>query len=137
MLATATHDHKRGEDLRARLAVISEIPDQWAGFLAQCRAIDAERPDPADEIMLYQMIVGSWPPELEFSDAAGCKALTERLAAWQQKALREAKLRTSWTAPNEAYEALAGNFLTTMLQPGSAFLPVVRSFVDTIAPAGA
>src|SRR6202008_1020937 len=49
MLATATHDHKRGEDLRARLAVISEIPDEWAAFLAQCRSIAAERPDPADE----------------------------------------------------------------------------------------
>ncbi|MEA2770048.1 MAG: (1-_4)-alpha-D-glucan 1-alpha-D-glucosylmutase, partial [Acetobacteraceae bacterium] len=74
MLATATHDHKRGEDLRARLAVISEVPDDWAAFLAQCRAIEAKRPDPGDEIMLYQMIVGGWPLDLDTSDAAGCQA---------------------------------------------------------------
>jgi len=137
MLATATHDHKRGEDLRARLAVISEIPDAWAGFLAQCHQIDGPRPDPADEIMLYQMIVGAWPPELDPGDAAGCKALAERLAGWQQKALREAKLRTSWTAPNEAYESLAVNFLTGLVRPGSEFLRLATAFINRIAPAGA
>ena len=68
MLATATHDHKRGEDLRARLAVISEIPEKWAAFLAQCRSISADRPDPGDEIMLYQMIIGAWPTQLDPSD---------------------------------------------------------------------
>ena len=61
MLATATHDHKRGEDLRARLAIITEIPDDWATFLAQCQRVATNPPDPADEIMLYQMIVGAWP----------------------------------------------------------------------------
>jgi len=137
MLATATHDHKRGEDLRARLAVISEVPDEWAAFLAQCRALEAKRPDPADEIMLYQMIIGAWPLELDFSDDAGCNALAERLAAWQQKALREAKLRTDWTTPNETYEATARNFLFGLLSSDGDFLPVVRSFIDLIAPAGA
>ncbi len=137
MLATATHDHKRGEDLRARLAVISEIPDAWAGFLAQCHAIEARRPDPADEIMLYQMIVGAWPLDLDLADSAGCHAFAERLAAWQQKALREAKLRTDWTAPNEDYETTARDFLFGLFQPSSGFLPVARSFIDRIAPAGA
>jgi (1->4)-alpha-D-glucan 1-alpha-D-glucosylmutase len=137
MLATATHDHKRGEDLRARLAVISEIPDDWAAFLAQCRALDAVRPDPADEIMLYQMVVGAWPLGLDSSDAAGCKAFAQRLAAWQQKALREAKLRTDWTAPNETYETTARNFLFSLFSPDAAFLPLARSFIDRIAPAGA
>ena len=137
MLATATHDHKRGEDLRARLAVISEIPDDWAAFLTQCRTLDAVRPDPADEIMLYQMIVGAWPLQLDQSDAAGCHAFAERLAAWQQKALREAKLRTDWTAPNEAYEARARDFLFSLFSPGRGFLPLARSFIERIAPAGA
>jgi (1->4)-alpha-D-glucan 1-alpha-D-glucosylmutase len=137
MLATATHDHKRGEDLRARLAVISEIPDAWHAFLTQCRAIEAERPDPADEIMLYQMIVGAWPLDLDPSDEPGRQALMERLGLWQQKALREAKLRTSWATPNEAYESLAANFLSGLLGPNSAFPAIVRSFVDIIAPAGA
>jgi (1->4)-alpha-D-glucan 1-alpha-D-glucosylmutase len=137
ILATATHDHKRGEDLRARLAVISEIPDDWAAFLRQCQAIPADRPDPADEIMLYQMIVGSWPLNLSPSDKAGCQALQQRLAGWQQKALREAKLRTNWTAPNEEYENKANSFLAAVLRPDSAFRPVVQALVDRIAPAGA
>jgi (1->4)-alpha-D-glucan 1-alpha-D-glucosylmutase len=136
MLTTATHDHKRGEDLRARLAVISEIPDAWAAFLTQCRAIGGQKPDPADEIMLYQMIVGAWPPELTQSDAAGCKAFVERLAGWQQKALREAKLRTDWTTPNETYEATARDFLFGLFERNGQFLSIAQSFIDTIAPAG-
>jgi (1->4)-alpha-D-glucan 1-alpha-D-glucosylmutase len=137
MLATATHDHKRGEDVRARLAVISEIPDEWAAFLKQCRAIEARRPDPADEIMLYQMIVGAWPLQLSPSNEAGCKAFAERLAAWQQKALREAKLHTDWTAHNETYETTARNFLFSLFSPSGGFLPIARSFIDMIAAAGA
>jgi len=142
MLATATHDHKRGEDLRARLAVISEVPDAWAALLTQCQALTAQaaaatRPDPADEIMLYQMIVGAWPPALNPSDEAGCKAFAERLAGWQQKALREAKLRTDWTAPNEQYETTARDFLFSLVARGSRFLPIAHSFIDLISPAGA
>jgi (1->4)-alpha-D-glucan 1-alpha-D-glucosylmutase len=137
MLATATHDHKRGEDLRARLAVISEIPGKWSAFLSQCRSMPAKRPDPADEIMLYQMIVGAWPLGLRASDAAGCAAFAERLAGWQQKALREAKLRSDWTAPNEPYEAIARDFLFHLFLPTNGFLPLAHSFVETIAPAGA
>ena len=136
MLATATHDHKRGEDLRARLAVISEIPEDWATFLQQCRAIEAERPDPGDEVMLYEMIIGAWPLDLDPADAAGCQAFQERLAGWQQKALREAKLRTNWTAPNEAYERIAADFLTAVLRPDSAFRPVIQAFIERIAAAG-
>jgi (1->4)-alpha-D-glucan 1-alpha-D-glucosylmutase len=137
MLATATHDHKRGEDLRARLAVISEIPDAWVAFLTKCHALDGQKPDPADAIMLYQMIVGAWPPGLDPSDAAGCQAFAERLAVWQQKALREAKLRTGWTAPNESYETTARDFLFSLFAPNGGFLPIAQSFIDTIAPAGA
>jgi malto-oligosyltrehalose synthase len=137
MLATATHDHKRGEDLRARLAVISEVPEEWAAFLGECQAIGAGRLDPADEIMLYQMIVGAWPLDLNIADEAGCYAFAERLAAWQQKAMREAKLRTDWTAPSESYETAARNFLFSLFDPYGDFLPIARSFVDMIAPSGA
>ncbi len=137
MLATATHDHKRGEDLRARLAVISEIPDQWAAFIRDCHEIDAVPPDAGDEIMLYQMIVGAWPPALSPTDAGGCQDLAERLAAWQEKALREAKLRTDWTTPNGDYEAKARDFLHALLAPGSRFLPLAHAFIEGIAPAGA
>ena len=87
--------------------------------------------------MLYQMIVGAWPPELDASDEAGCHAFAERLAGWQQKALREAKLRTNWTAPNEEYEAIARNFLFNVFSRQGAFLSLAQSFTDMIAPTGA
>ncbi|HEX2919016.1 MAG TPA: malto-oligosyltrehalose synthase, partial [Edaphobacter sp.] len=83
MLATATHDHKRGEDVRARLAVLSELPDEWADLVRRCMAMEADRPAPADEIMLYQMIVGAWPLKLEPTDAQGCDAFRDRIVAWQ------------------------------------------------------
>ncbi|WP_204848366.1 malto-oligosyltrehalose synthase [Rhodopila globiformis] len=139
MLATATHDHKRGEDLRARLAVISEMPEAWEDFVRRCLDLnkDAARPDPGDEIMLYQMIVGAWPLQLDASDEAGRQQFVERLAGWQQKALREAKLRTDWTQPNEAYEAAAGDFLARLFEPGNGFLPLARDFIDQIAAPGA
>jgi (1->4)-alpha-D-glucan 1-alpha-D-glucosylmutase len=139
MLATATHDHKRGEDLRARLAVISEVPDAWDSFVRSCLELDPEaaRPDPGDEIMLYQMIVGAWPLELDASDSAGIGQFVERLAGWQQKALREAKLRTDWTEPNVEYEKTALEFLQRLFEPRSGFLALARPFIDLIAPAGA
>lgn len=141
MLATATHDHKRGEDVRARLAVLSEMPAawgetvrRWMAINAHCRSeIDgAPCPSPADEIMLYQTIVGAWPllPDLH-------KTLTERLAAWQQKALREAKLHTSWTEPNLPYEAAARAFLYVVMDDRRRFLPEVAAIVSRIAAAGA
>jgi (1->4)-alpha-D-glucan 1-alpha-D-glucosylmutase len=137
MLATATHDHKRGEDLRARLAVISELPDQWDALLRHCLSIEAVRPEPADEIMLYQMIIGAWPLDLEPNNEAGRMAFAQRLAGWQEKALREAKLHTDWIAPDTGYETIARDFLFTVLSSKGEFLPVLQSFIEKIAPAGA
>jgi (1->4)-alpha-D-glucan 1-alpha-D-glucosylmutase len=139
MLATATHDHKRGEDLRARLAVLSEIPDEWAGFLDHIRKLPCpiDRPDPGDEIMLYQMIVGAWPLDLDPKDDEGCRSFATRLAGWQEKALREAKLRTDWTAPDETYESVARDYLFHLFSPGSPFRTLLQSFAASLAPAGA
>ncbi|HEY4174908.1 MAG TPA: malto-oligosyltrehalose synthase [Rhodopila sp.] len=134
MLATATHDHKRGEDLRARLAVISEVPDEWAAFATKLHGMGGQKLDPGDAIMLYQMIVGAWPTQLSPADEPACQAFAERLAVWQQKALREAKLRTDWTAPNKAYEVTARNFLFRLFAEQRICL---HDFVDTIAPTGA
>jgi (1->4)-alpha-D-glucan 1-alpha-D-glucosylmutase len=113
------------------------MPGEWSAFVSQCRSIEAAKPDPADEIMLYQMIVGAWPTGLLPSDEAGCRSFAERLAAWQQKALREAKLHTDWTAPNQHYETVARDFLFSLFSPQGQFLPLAQSFVDMIAPAGA
>lgn len=143
MLATATHDHKRGEDVRARLAALSECPDAWIEASARWFAMnDAIRPkgfDPADEYMLYQMLVGAWPLRLERGDPAGLEEFRERIAAWQIKALREGKLRSSWSAPNEAYEGAAGDFLAAALNPARSggFLDDLVGFVARLAPTGA
>ena len=112
MLATATHDHKRGEDVRARLAVLERDADDWAAavprWIAQCDPLrSAALPHPGDIAMLLQMIVGAWPLDLGVDDAEGRRAFAERLAQWQEKALREAKLATDWAEPNETYENAA------------------------------
>jgi (1->4)-alpha-D-glucan 1-alpha-D-glucosylmutase len=146
MLATATHDHKRGEDVRARLAVLSEIPDEWSAALERwvrqsaplCEAIaGAQAPHPRDIALLLQMIVGAWPPDLAIEDAARCKEFAARLAGWQQKALREAKLVTDWIAPNEPYESAARAFLTRLFAGEADLLPDIARFARRIGPAGA
>lgn len=150
MLATATHDHKRGEDVTARLAVLSEMPEQWRDCLdrwrkmnARCRSqpplqSQAPAPSPADEAMLYQTLIGVWPIGLKATNAEGIAVLKERVSQWQQKALREAKSNTDWVEPNLAYEQACDDFLTAILaNPGSnVFVAELTAFVAEIAPAG-
>jgi (1->4)-alpha-D-glucan 1-alpha-D-glucosylmutase len=144
LLATATHDHKRGEDVRARLAVLSEQADKWASLLpgwiersAPLRSGDA--PSAGDIAMLLQMIIGAWPLDLHREDVSGRRAFAERLSTWQQKALREAKLRSDWAAPDEAYERAAKEFLMKLLAEAqiTQLLDEIAAFVERIAPAGA
>ncbi len=147
LLATATHDHKRGEDTRARLAVISELPGEWEAALTRWIRLNAPlkkdvggpAPDACDEVMLYESLVGAWPLGLSADDAEGVAALAERLAAWQEKALREAKRHTGWAVPNEAYEAACRDFLHQILAPdrSARVLQEVADFVERIASAGA
>jgi (1->4)-alpha-D-glucan 1-alpha-D-glucosylmutase len=148
MLATATHDHKRGEDARVRLAVIAEIPDEWEAALTRwmrlnnslIRDLDSGRaPSAGDEIMLYQTLIAAWPIDLDPNNTEGVKAFSERVFAWWEKSIREAKLRTGWTAPDEAYEAACREFLTGILdadrhaQTGTE----IAAFAARIGPAGA
>lgn len=146
MLATATHDHKRGEDLRARLAVLATIPDRWANVVRRWRERNATRkpvldgvrgPDATDEYILYQMLVGAWPVNLHADDAAGRAALCARLVAWQEKAVREAKRHSGWTEPNLAYESACSKFCETLLAAPDAFVTELADFVNSIAAAGA
>ena len=221
LIATATHDHKRGEDVRARLAVLSEMAEEWTATLrawstlnaphrrafgstqaigetdpgvADARSMRAKgttahpgalpkagatapsasspasaasaapaappatsstglslactplpgltpnwAPGPTAEAMLYQTLAGAWPYELDYTDAAGVQAFAERVAQWQLKALREAKLQTSWHANDEAYEAASRAFLLDILAPQrrDGFLRELASFVARIARAGA
>ena len=142
MLATATHDHKRGEDVRARLAVLSERPQAWAERVAhwsELNAGSAQAVDPLDLYPLYQTLVGAWPLDLRPDDAAGLASFRDRVGGWWRKALREAKLNSSWAAPDKAYEGACLDFLATALDPGrsGAFLAELTAFVDEVAPAGA
>jgi (1->4)-alpha-D-glucan 1-alpha-D-glucosylmutase len=144
MLATATHDHKRGEDVRARLAVLSELPHDWTSNLS--RWIDAAaplrrdgQPVAADIAMLLQMIVGAWPLDLKLEDAAGRGAFAGRLAGWQEKALREAKLRSDWSEPDRTYEGAARALLVGLIGDGKLpdLLAEIFAFTQRIAAAGA
>ncbi|WP_263145814.1 malto-oligosyltrehalose synthase [Pseudomonas sp. RIT-PI-AD] len=125
LLTTATHDHKRGEDTRARLAVVSERAawfnekiQYWYGLAAPLREAlaDGSAPAPGDELMLYQTLLASWPLSLQPQDEAGLTAYAERVWRWQEKAIREAKLRSTWNAPNDAYEQACRAFLFGLLE---------------------
>lgn len=138
LLATATHDHKRGEDARARLAVLSERADWYAERARHWRQLAEPirqalpgdlTPTPADELMLFQTLLGSWPLELSADDAEGLASFCDRLIDWQRKALREAKLRSSWNAPDEAYEAACHGFLQALLSSPQG-LPLRRSLAE-------
>jgi (1->4)-alpha-D-glucan 1-alpha-D-glucosylmutase len=142
MLATATHDHKRGEDVRARLAVLSEMPRQWAQASSrwlQWQGMAAGTPAQAIErYLLFQTLVGAWPPGLACHDRPGVQRYIERVAQWQIKALREAKRSSSWFNPDLAYEQASTDFVHS-LEPGGQrdrLLPDIADFVQTVAPAG-
>ncbi|MBV9419848.1 MAG: malto-oligosyltrehalose synthase [Alphaproteobacteria bacterium] len=128
MLATATHDHKRGADVRARLAALSEIPDIWEEEVRAWFDLNAPfRTDMigrGDEYQLYQTLVGGWPLDVE------------RVLAWREKSLREAKLQTSWAAPNADVEKAHADFIRAILAASHAFRPRLGAFVARLAPAG-
>jgi (1->4)-alpha-D-glucan 1-alpha-D-glucosylmutase len=143
LLATATHDTKRGEDARARLAVLSDAADDWLATVARWRERNAalragaDAPDAIDEMILYQSLVGAWP--LAFDDEPGRDAFRARAAAWWRKALREAKRHSSWAEPNTAYEDACLRFLDALFARGEhgCGADAIAAWVDTIAAAGA
>ena len=148
MLASATHDHKRGEDVRARIHGLSELPLEWRQRVRRwarlnrfkVREVDGRRvPGRNDQYLLYQTLVGSWPLGLGADDAEGLAAYGERIAAYMVKACREAKQRTSWTAPDQDYEDGLERFVGRILDPqdGRAFLADFLGFQAQIAVVGA
>jgi (1->4)-alpha-D-glucan 1-alpha-D-glucosylmutase len=143
LLATATHDHKRGEDSRARLAILSELPEEWgdvvASWFRQNTPQRSSTLDPADEYQLYQSLVGAWPFDLQPDDETGLAQFAERIAGWRLKSLREAKLRTSWNDPDESFETANTQFVEAILDSrrSAQFLSSLRRFVERIAGAGA
>jgi (1->4)-alpha-D-glucan 1-alpha-D-glucosylmutase len=141
LLATATHDHKRGEDVRARLAVLSEITDEWSDatkrwFRLNARLRDPQL-DPGDEYQLYQTLVGSWPLELASDDTSALAEFSGRILGWRLKSLHEEKIHTSWGDPDARYDRASGAFVRRLLDPASSpeFLRDLADFVQKIAPA--
>ncbi|MES2354096.1 MAG: malto-oligosyltrehalose synthase [Pseudomonadota bacterium] len=136
MLATSTHDGKRSEDVRARINVLSEVPALWRRRLRRwsqlnrrkkTRAESSDFPSRNDEYLIYQTLIGAWP--LHEAELAG---FTERIEQYMLKAVREAKVHSSWLNPNAEYESGLSKFVTALLVPGEKnlfladFLPFQR-----------
>jgi (1->4)-alpha-D-glucan 1-alpha-D-glucosylmutase len=148
LLATATHDHKRGEDVRARLAVLSELPLEWTRRVRRWRQMNRRkrgelngRPAPShnDEYLFYQTVLGAWPPELIAPGFDGIKEFRKRIDAYLRKSAREASVHTSWVAPQEDYEHALSDFVGRVLDPALSqpFLEDLYGFAEQVAVTGA
>lgn len=145
LLATATHDTKRGEDLRARVNVLSEIPEEWRQAVLKWSRLNADKktevegrpaPDSNDEYFLYQTLVGAWINEAE--NGSGSEGFRARISQYMLKAFREAKAHTSWTDPNLPYEQATQRFIEQILTHSAAntFLDDFMLFHRNIAVFG-
>ena len=139
MLASSTHDTKRSEDARARINALSEIPARWYRAARRWQNInrdlktmieDHAAPDANEEYLLYQTLVGAWP--LEAPDGQ----FVRRIQEYMVKALREAKIHSSWLSPNEEYEQAARDFISKILSPDGVFAKDFAEFQAPIARAG-
>src|SRR5262245_1534837 len=142
MLASSTHDTKRSEDARARVNALSEIPVRWYRAVRRWQDMnrdlktaieDMPAPDANEEFLLYQTLLGAWP-----LDAAGepPQSFVQRIQEYMIKALREAKIHSSWLNPDEEYEQAAGDFISKILTPDGAFAKDFAEFQAPIARAG-
>ncbi len=142
LLATSTHDTKRSEDVRARMLAISEVPQLWRSSLQRWRVInkrwkrnleDAAAPDANEEYLFYQTLLGTWPMDAAGrAEPAATAEYIERIQAYMAKALKEAKMNTSWIQPNEQWDAAMSDFVARVLDSSpknkfvAAFLPVAE-----------
>lgn len=142
LLCTSTHDTKRSADVRSRLDVLSEMPDEWLASVRRWRRLLAPHrgrgrggaaPDAATEWLILQSIVGVWPVEAPAQAAAG--DLKDRVVEYMVKANREAKVRTSWTAPDDVYERAVESYIAAALQH-ETFVAEVAAFASRIGLAG-
>lgn len=124
MVTTATHDTKRGEDTRIRISSLSEIPDRWAQAVRRWAEMNRkhrrhDKPDPNDEYMIYQTLVGAWPLEID------------RLTEFLIKAVREAKVHTDWVFPNADYEDAIAAFAAAILD-NVEFVRDLEAFIEPL-----
>ena len=149
LLATSTHDTKRSEDVRARIVAISEIPElcrrslqRWHTANQRWKRMvnDLEAPDANEEYLLYQTLLGNWPMQANGEPEPVPPAeYIERIQAYMTKALKEAKINTSWIQPNEDWDAAMRDFIVQILEsaPRNKFLPIFLPVAKEIARLGA
>ncbi|MGB8480795.1 MAG: malto-oligosyltrehalose synthase [Acidobacteriaceae bacterium] len=140
MLTTSTHDTKRGEDARMRIHVLTELPEKWRSNLLQWSHLNESAktlvnghpaPDSGDEYLYYQTLLGMWPPLQKAPD----DDTVNRMQAFMEKALREAKVHTSWVNPSNEYDAAVEKFVQQTLRGKSstAFLASFAPFAERLA----
>ena len=143
LLATSTHDTKRGEDVRARIDVISELPEAWKNVLARLSkaarrhrvqvAEDRIAPDRNEEVLLYQTLIGAWP--FGEMDERQMATFVDRIEAYMLKAAKEAKVSTSWINPDNTWDEALASFVRNVLRD-PAFLAELLPFQRKVAEAG-
>ncbi len=141
-LSSSTHDTKRSEDVRARIDVLSEMPQDWRSALARWSRLNHRKrarlqgqlvPDPNEEYYLYQTLLGAWP--IEPISGSDYRSFVERMQAHMLKAVKEAKVNTSWMSPDAAYEEAVQGFVRAILDRSHAnpFLKDFRAFQEKVA----
>jgi (1->4)-alpha-D-glucan 1-alpha-D-glucosylmutase len=141
MIATETHDSKRGEDMRARLVALTEVPREWEKTVELWKAVVSDysgpKPDESDLYFILQTIVGAWPLELlGAADPQSVAAFVERLGAYFLKSLREAKRRSSWVDPNISYEDAVRDLVKDVFSADGRFLSEATPFLRRLAHVG-
>ena len=136
MNGTSTHDTKRGEDVRARLNVLTDLPEEWLGKVKEWQQLNSQlkengAPNANDEYLIYQTLVGAWPMPTRGDDD-----FKNRVKEYLQKALREAKTHSNWTTPNEEYESATKNFAVKLLDTHSPFWKSFEPFHEKVADFG-
>ena len=137
MLATSTHDTKRGEDARARLAVLSWIPDRWTAAADQLTPPSDDAPDVAERWTILQLALSIWPTDRDGAPLAGDDDLRERVIGGMRKSMREAKTHTDWLDPDEKHESAVEDFIRSELRPGTAAWRALAELLPDVAWHGA
>ncbi len=145
LLSTSTHDTKRGEDVRARINVLSELPQEWRNCLTRWSRLNKKKkiavngqwvPDPNEEYLLYQTLLGAWPFQIKNQEEY--QAFQERIQEYMQKVIKEAKIHTSWINPNKEYDEAVRAFVAAILDDSkpNPFLEDFKIFQRKIADYG-
>ncbi|MGK7397480.1 MAG: malto-oligosyltrehalose synthase [Candidatus Cyclobacteriaceae bacterium M3_2C_046] len=139
MNATATHDTKRGEDMRVRINVLSELPDEWKIQVNNWKEINKKFikhkekaiPAPNDEYFIYQTLVGAFPVDGKID-----QTFSTRIKDYMIKVVREGKINSNWSDPNQIYEFGICDFIDRILEPNHDFLNAAQPFIQMVTQFG-